>query len=467
MARKYDWGDGKGRVHSRPKRTAEELARAKVRKRNKPPKRISQAEAIRLGSPQAVQAKLSLKPSVWRKVVERAHARGYSVSGYLSNQPDALKERTQEGLRSRAEELIKTAYAPRHAELDHREQQIKALDEKRAADNRYYSEWLATQQQKLQQQAKAADATLDQTLSDAQAATLAAAKDLQQTAQGNMEGSAGNVSQAEGSTASRMLALGQATSNALQAQQQGAIRKDSHSANLRLAEHAAAYLGQMAASDAKRQGETNKAQRELIDDRRVVALEQAADAAKEVARLQDQQIDIADMNRNFDAALEKLDIDREQIKADLIKDQRGYRLERASMRETRRSNRADERVSRAELERKRQADAETRRHNRETERIDEKAARNQRARGESQAERNAQSKAYKQVETALAMLRELHAGKGTPSTFRRKMIAKGVPSPIIDVAEDLRKHNGRLSPRGRMKAKAIGIAHPADYWGRA
>lgn len=458
--------------------------RVTARRENRPPKTLSPSDQVRLG-PAAAAGKLSMKRSEWAKIVKNAHARGFSVTGALSGNPDALKERSVDGLKKQAQELVNTAYAPRQQELHYDEQRIKALDDKRSADNRHYSEWLATQQNKLQTSAIAADGQLDTALSKTRNETLAASAQLQRQAQTNMESTAGTVSEAEGSTAARMTALNSATGNALQAIDQSSVLRGASTANLRRALHASTYLGQMAASDAKRQGETNAALRDVSERRTTLAAESASDSIKEQTRLRDQQIEVAATNREFGAAASKLGIDAAEIRVEKIKANRKYRIEKIKARDDRRNDRSTVAEDRKERRRKVRVDLENARNNRETARnnrakteetarnnrervrVSELAARNAKSRGDTAAEQKNSSTIYKQVETTHANLVAMHAGKGDPATFRRKLIKAGASSVHVDLAEDLRKNNGKLSPRGRMKAKSLGMKDPTDYWGHA
>src|SRR5689334_9102231 len=110
-------------------------------KKTPPTKTGSVADQIRLGSDVAA-VKANTRPNIWKQIVRQAHARGFTVAGVLSGQPDALKERTKSSLKTQAMKTVADAYAPSLEDNSRLADRVRALDAKRQSDNAFYNQWL-------------------------------------------------------------------------------------------------------------------------------------------------------------------------------------------------------------------------------------------------------------------------------------------------------------------------------------
>jgi hypothetical protein len=278
-------------------------------------KNLSSAQINSLGQSSTVQAiRSSVSASTWKKIQARAKQQGYTVEGLLNSVPGPMKEHSRAYITKTATTTINKAYAPASTALNQQEKRVQNVDLKRKNDNQHYLDWLATQSTKLTTDAKAADAlmadkerALVQTTADGysqlhqQAAADAAAQ----------PGTVSDFSQAhaldfsnQGSRAVGTLAAGAESGlHQTEAHQQ-------HAATLEANNYAIS-----AANDARRQADTWKALSDIGDERQKLKLSQAADTAKEVARLLDQEITKAGSNRDAQLAGAKLQIQSDTLKS--------------------------------------------------------------------------------------------------------------------------------------------------------
>ncbi len=70
------------------------------------------------------------------------------------------------------------------------------------------------------------------------------------------------------------------------------------------------------------------------------------------------------------------------------------------------------------------------------------------------------------IETAKATIINKFAQGKTERQVRIGLIQSNASSPVIDVALDLVRNDGKLSPAGRRKAKAAGVLRPWELWPR-
>jgi hypothetical protein len=105
------------------------------------------ADRVRLGE-DAYGVKKNISPAAWRLIVTNAHKGGFTVPGYLSDTPEELKPRLHSALKTQAQDLVKSAFAPQAKELDFQAKMADNLRARREEDARAYNQW-ASQQQSL------------------------------------------------------------------------------------------------------------------------------------------------------------------------------------------------------------------------------------------------------------------------------------------------------------------------------
>lgn len=295
--------------------------------------------------PTAGRVKARSSPAAWRRIKRAAHSRGMTVEGFLSDVPNPLKERSPQGLREEARRLVETSYKPAEKELSQQEARIKAIDEKRARDNQFYLQWLSAQSAKMRSEAAAADQLIADRSRAVQDELRKNMSQLQNDIVAAANSRVGNVSKATANTPALDLSANMAANNAEIANARQGQNLEAGISQQSQQLGAAANFAFMAAQEARRQADTWNALKDVADKRDKLTLQKAADIAKEVARLLDREIDKANANREFGAVQARLGLDA------------------AKLEETRRSNRAKERIARGRLR-------EQQRHNRATERQD-------------------------------------------------------------------------------------------------
>lgn len=300
-----------------------------------------------------IRARTSYKD--WKRIRDRAHKKGLTVEGFLSNQPNALKERSPQGLRKEAKRLVETAYKPAEVELSQQEGRIKAIDEKRKTDNEYFRQWLARESAKMREEAATADQLLHdrgrQIQQDLSTDLAALEKGIVDQAQNRT----GTVSNIEGTPLADLSPERQRAAESVANERQrtqaltGTIGRTQQ-----LGE--AANLAHAAARESKRVADTWNALKDVSDERTKLRFQKAADIAKEIARLLDREIEKAQGNREFDAVVEKLGLQAEDLDRKRRRDRQEARIDREKLDETRRHNRSTEGTDRAELRRKSRRD---------------------------------------------------------------------------------------------------------------
>jgi hypothetical protein len=273
---------------------------------------VVNSEVARIGA-RAYATKKKVSAGRWKRIVGEAHKRGFTVDSYLdTNKPDALKARTRSGIAAEASKTMSEAYKPVEAELTQEESRVKSIDDKRKRDNQYYLDWLTARTAERNTHAAAADQKLIDTskqIQDETAAQHAQARDQL------MQGAAatpGNVSNPQQSTA-----LNDKSEEKRGIDLVANARQDTAntvaSSQKRQAADQAINFAQIAASESRRFSDTANRLKDVADGRTKAALSKGADTAKEISRLLDVEIDKANSNREFDAALEKLGIQSDAV----------------------------------------------------------------------------------------------------------------------------------------------------------
>lgn len=269
---------------------------------------VQNAEIARMGAT-AYATKKKVTPDRWRRIVKDAHTKGFTVDSFLqSDLPDPMKARTNEGMTRQAQSTIASAYAPAEAELTQAEKRAQSIGDKRSRDNKYYLDWLTARSGELNAHAQAADQKLIERNTQIADETAAHNEALKSNLVAQAQATQGNSSDPNQSTAIAGTAAEGVRSNNVVANQRQASSDFVASREKQNATDQAANFAQIAASQARAQADTYKSLQGVADERTKLALAKGADSSKEIARLLDQEIDKANSNREFGAALQKLNI---------------------------------------------------------------------------------------------------------------------------------------------------------------
>lgn len=427
------------------------------------------ADVVRLGEEMATFK--ANNPRAWRAMVKTAHARGFTVAGQFSGVPDPLKERTQSSLKKQALSTVNAIYKPQEAELDMQEKRNAAIAAKRASDEAEYQRWLATQQDAIVANAKAADAQLAQHTQQAQAAVAEGWTALQQQARDALAKSPGAVSDPAQARALDLSTQATKANADLQAQttrtNQSIAASGERMNTLRLSS-----LANGQAQRATISADERSARNKIAEDRYKLKLNKSADAVKESVRLQSAEVDKANANREFMAAADKLGLETQKIKLDQLNKDRQYALDSKKLtlaqliaEDDKAADEARIKVRYDEIAASQGQAAADRALKRELEasRAAREAARQKTANKKLTAgERRVSADAIRRVSSISRDIQRLHAKK-PKRPIREILASKGASDIEIDVANDLWRNKGKLSAAGRRKAKSLGIIVPS-YW---
>ena len=312
----------------------------------------------------APAVKKKATPGQWAKIQRLAREQGQTVNSFLdTSTPDALKQNTRAGLQKRALDTVNASYAPAETNLDQQEVRIKALNEKRSNDNKYYNDWLNTKQAQLNSSAQTANAAL-QSQQQAMMSTAQQWQGQQQAVQQQAQNTPGGVTNPQQSTAIQAMSQ-PATAAVNQVAASGQRAQADIASNTKYqAALQANNFASMAASEAKRVSDTWASLKDVADERTKVKLEKGAKAATEVSRLLDQEITKASNNRDFAAAAQKLEIDagnqdlaKQKLGLEYKKEKNKVKTDKAELDETAKKRQGTTAKDKAELRRKRKKDA--------------------------------------------------------------------------------------------------------------
>ncbi len=449
------------------------MAHKKNHKKKPPPKgskppRITTAELYRLG-PEVANIKARTDPKQWKQIVKNAHARGFSVAGALSGQPDPLKERTRGSLVKEATGTVKTAFAPAEAEYTQQESKIRALDAKRQTDNTHFQTWLANEQSKLNAQAATADSELERRQADIQTQTQQGYQAAQAEATKRAGATAGNVSDPSQSKSLDFSAAA-TKANEMVANQRTQSASMMGSAQTRAQGNASVVLATGAQLEQRRQSETGAALSDLRGERKTLALKQAAAAAEEIQRLFGVEIEKADSNRNYLAAADKLGIEGAKVKLAGEKAASDDDFRRDKLSQDRRIANAKVTVDYAKIVASKGQKAADRALKRELDRA--KAGRDAAKDGKKDAkdgrgvkvtagEKSASAKVYNRLSAFQADIERLRK-KGFKGTLRDQIVGKGASKAEYELALDL-AYNNKLSAINRRRARSLGLIIPPEW----
>ncbi len=442
------------------------------------------ADVLRLGADVA-QTKASLNPKMWRSLVNAARRQGYTVSGYLSGNPNALKERLPSAIRAEAQRNVAAAYAPTYKNLSIQAKQTQAMDVKRKADNAYYQQWVQDQYSKLYQQNVASDNALvaqqQQIAQDSSQAWSAA----QAGAYSAAAATPGNVSNPQSSTALAQIAPAAQKSSGVIASMRQQSADLVHAAQAQQTQGQAAAVAQAAAAEAQRQGDTWKALQDIGDARAAAKSKQGADTISELARLKGIEISNAMANRDYNAAAEKLGIASAQLRTTATRDARNfglatakYNLDRQTAKNKATIDALKIRMGYAKIRQQSgqaAADRELKRQLAAQNSADRAAAirqsdinnrRSTTASGRTALTDSARARSealYAQLTSARTKGNDFYlANKRDVNRTRAQMKAAGYSGAALNIAMDL-VVRGKLTPRNVAAAKSLGLIVPPEW----
>lgn len=427
--------------------------------------KTSVADEIRLGSDIAGVKKTTSRKK-WSAIVKAAHKQGYTVSGALSDAPNALKERTKSSLAKEAAKTVNAAYKPQEQEASRQQQRLDAIAAKRRTDDQTYRDWMTNQTDALTAQAQAADQSLNGLSQTAAAATKAGWQDMKEAALAHAQGLAGNVSDPAQSSALNQHFDAAAASSAGQVDAAAAKGATTAAGNVGSSEWLkAAVLANAAGNRAKIESETNSSQEKLTEATAALKSAKTGDLSKAISALLTDEETKANSNRDYAAAAQQLGLKTQQFDLDVLKEKHSYGIQAAKVNleqykadNAKSYNDAKIQVDYDKLKASNGKAAADRALKKWIAQHGKKSTTTTSA----TAVKNSQTN-YRSAQTILGQLKDLHTqfpkGKTDKGRqFRQVLRSRGYDDVMIDVAEDLRKHGGKLSPAGAAKAKALGIA---------
>lgn len=251
-----------------------------------------------------------------------AYRLGLTGSGYanykLGHVPLAMAERSPGGIERATRKMLNKAYRPVLNELNSQEARLAGIRAKRESDSRAYQVWLANRQDALRSEAMAADVAIQERTRTAQT-DLANQQTMVREGMANQLQRLGVGSTPGGAAAEQIAASGQAGLTSAAAQGSAVQAKsDVNTATLRAQQaNDQAFLAAQQAKDFANSLEEFKS---VADAKQKVRFAQAQDYARQIAHLLDTEVAKAQSNREFSAALEKLNIDAAEVRAKARKD---------------------------------------------------------------------------------------------------------------------------------------------------
>lgn len=269
--------------------------------------------ALQLGET-AANVKLNSTAKQWRSFVKQAHSRGLSMDDYFKKTPRALAPKTQAQLQAQANKEVNAAYAPAEAELGSRESQVNAVSAKRERDDAYYRDWLSQQTAAISSDITRSNQMITDKLTGADEAARAGYANAAAAASANVNKDAGVTQDVSKGNAIGAIPVAAATADIKRTgETTRELTGTALSSGMVAATHANT-LASYAANEAKRTADTWKALSDIAGEKTKLKLSKAADSAKEVAHLLDQEISKAQSNRDYGALLDKLDLQNKDLK---------------------------------------------------------------------------------------------------------------------------------------------------------
>lgn len=212
-----------------------------------------------------------------------------------------LAPMTPAQLRKQAMETIRAIYKPAFKQLGREEKRLMSISEKRKTDNQYYLTWLDGQSKQLQAHTEAANQGLLAAGKEAAADVNQGYEDLRQQLLATGQNTPGVVSNPGEANAFDVSGQAQRDRELVEAAR-SKTQSQIGSTNADAAMAGANNFALIAASEAQRVGDQWKGLSELGDSKTKLRLSKAADAAKEVSRLLDREIQKAQIRGQIRSA---------------------------------------------------------------------------------------------------------------------------------------------------------------------
>ena len=222
-------------------------------------------------------------------------------------------------LRQQAKNLMRTLYAPSFKQLGREESRLNSISEKRKSDNSYYLNWLTKQSELLQAHEDQARTSVNAAGAAAQQEVQAGWDELQSklVADGNTApGVVSNMGEAKAFDTTAAAAKSNAEIENQRAATEAQQERNIGAASISSANNFAL----MASSEAKRVADQWEGLSKLGDAKQELRLSRAADAAKEVARSLDKEIEksqaraqIAASSASATLEAKRLGLDRKKL----------------------------------------------------------------------------------------------------------------------------------------------------------
>lgn len=241
-----------------------------------------------------------------------AHAAGQRAGQQNFN---PLEPMTMQQIRSQALSEVRGAYKPAYSELNLEGSQEQAIYAKQQSDNQYYQQWLDSKMQSVQASQDAVDQSTTALESQILGATTSA-MGAQNTALAQAPGSATESFLQSSESAANIRAAAQA--------QHGVTAEQVAQAGLGSAEMNASNFLQAGAQ--KESAAFQDAMNKIAVTRSGLVAKEGGDIEKEIARLQGVAISVAENNRNYQAAAEKLGLTKAQIGSEIAARAAGTKL---------------------------------------------------------------------------------------------------------------------------------------------
>jgi hypothetical protein len=413
------------------------------------PKRnaVTVEDRIRLGE-NASNVKSNTTPGQWRHIVQGAHAGGYSVSGYLSDVPAALKERTQSSLHDQAMSQTQEAFAPQQKELDFQTQMTNNIRAKRAADEDSYAQWEAQQTSMNAAAMQQAQQNYQNFVDKTSGAVQSAANNI--VAQATAQAQNGALGDVVGS-ASLQGAREHAAALAASAQNQSI---NAHAGEPRVAMEAAGFAAASRAGHLMRraalEGDWGKATATINADRLKMDSDRAAATIKNYSDLLKQEMDKANANRNFQVTSDQLAASTEKTKLQHSEFLIGQRTSRRNATIAANTSRANATLAANTSRANNRATNATSASNAQLSHQDRVAAR------QAQKDASAANRAFQAAENAKN--RAAKTGAGDPT----RQVASNKAIEAVDTIADILRRQQK-GPKGRPGSGYL-FDHNAGQW---
>lgn len=260
-----------------------------------------------------------------QKSVTRAAA--HRAAGNAMPSADPLVPLTPQQITQQATKTVAAAYKPVYSTLNQQGDQIQNIYNKQQQDNQYFQQWLSSKTSALQAQQSQVDQTTNA---------------LEQQITGNMINNQATVNQPAGGALAQNLAATNSANEQIVGGAANAGLEMERTAEARLGAGAENAQNFLQAGAQKETTNMQDAMTKLQTTRSAELDKQAADTQKEIARLQGVNINLAENNRNYLTAAQKLNVDIANVNSEMASRAAGTRIaqQNANTAATRANNQA-------------------------------------------------------------------------------------------------------------------------------